>query len=149
MRLSQVLQVSEFAFFQHFSLFGIFNFPAFFNIQQLTISIFQIPHSGNNYSNTPFLHMFSATFPRPGREPLRIGTRGFRDRPQILQLSLGHRSVLSCWYLYVGSDYTWFQLRLCCAQTLIFWHQPSEVLDPPVAIPFGPHPDSPSGSDSE
>ena len=84
-----------------------------------------------------------------GQAPLRIGQRWYRDQPQILQLSLGHRSIISCVYIYLASDRDWSILRASCAQIFVFWGQPTEVTDPPVAIPFGPHIASDSGSDSD
>ena len=82
--------------------------------------------------------MYSATFPRRGLEPLRIGQRAFRDQPQLLTFSLGHRRVLTGFFIYIACDTDWYSLRCSCSQILVFWADPTLTPDPPVAQAFGP-----------
>ena len=81
------------ALFPSFAVFRVCIFQTLLTISKFQFSgvlqhptadsIFQLTTLDTNQSNAI---LFSATFPRPGREPLRIGTRGFRD-----------------WYLYFFS----------------------------------------------
>ena len=84
--------------------------------------------------------MFSATFPRGARQPLRIGPRATRDSPALSRLVVGRQVILTTIFGYVGLDRDWFSLRGCCCHLFIFWHFPAAVPDPPVAVAFGPEP---------
>ena len=86
--------------------------------------------------------MYSATFPRVGRAPLRIGPRFSRDGPQLSRTLLRYRIVLTAIFEYLGSSTVWYQLRISCTHIFVFWSNPTEVPDPPVALAFGPHSDS-------
>ena len=89
--------------------------------------------------------MFSATFPRRGRQPLRIHPRHFRDQPQLLTFSRGHRNIITLLLISIEAD-DWHCLRFSCCQLFVLWCNPTEVYDPPVALPIGLHSDS--GTDS-
>ena len=84
--------------------------------------------------------MFSATFPRAGREPLHIGLRAVRANPQILSINPLHRRAVTNIFLFIECDISWYHLRCSCCQIFVFWSDPTAIQDPPVAIAFGPDP---------
>ena len=132
------------AFTFAFSIYGIFHASSLSQQHDMSTSQFY-----RIYQTALFVFhcwMFSASFPRRGRSPLRIGQRPFTADNRRFHFGVAHRVIVTGIFIYLDSNLDWYCWRCSCSHHFVFWSCPTEILDPPVAIAAGPDSASDSAS---